>query len=326
MPLNRDAIRYPAKRVLLQRTRLAYVHLRNLLTDAKRDRAARVSGYVAVWMPEELLVIYLEEGEVVNATSSSDGVSFHAVAISEAIGRVPASAEYGSVCFHEATNEQLDLMFAGQTGAPIPWPRELTPTDADALLAYLYATMHDGAIEVVADGCVNYVAIEGGKPARGYFVDPRPGDVVGHLRAVIDEQAHAAAPVVRLWGAPDALPAQASPALIQAYRELLGALAARLRLEGKASADDVTEGARRSLVAHHPMLDRFSPAHPTLRDPVTDADALTKAIAAWIADILWAAAPEKVSPEDILRDLTASRRHMFQSAGLYDALPWKLSW
>jgi hypothetical protein len=305
---------------------LAYVHLRNLLTDAKRDRAARVSGYVAAWMPEELLVIYLEEGEVVNATSSTDGVHFVPVAISDAIGRVPASAEYGSVCFHEATNEQLDLMFASQTGSPLAWPRELTPTDAEALLAFLYATMHDGAIEVIADGCVNYVAVAGGKPARGYFVDPRPGDVVGHLRTVLDARVLAKAPAVRLWGTPDALPAQASPALIQAYRELLGALAARLRGAGKASANEVIEGARRSLVARHPMLDRFSPAHPTIKDPVTDSDALTKAIAAWIADILWAAAPDGVAPEDLLRELTASRRHMFQSAGFYGALPWKVDW
>ena len=326
MPLNRDAIRYPAKRVLLQRTRLAYVHLRNLLTDAKRDRAARVSGYVAVWMPEELLVLYLEEGEVVNATSSGDGVRFAPVAISDAIGRVPASAEYGSVCFHEATNEQLDLMFASQTGVPLPWPRELTPTDTDALLAFLYGTMHDGAIEIIADGSVNYVAVAGGKPARGYFVDPRPGDVVGHLRTVLDKRVLATSPDVRLWGSSDALPAQASPALIQAYRELLGALSARLRESGKASAGDITEGARRTLVGKHPMLDRFSPAHPTLKDPVTDAAALTKAIAAWVADILWAATPDGVTPEDLLRDLTASRRHMFQSAGFYDALPWKVLW
>ncbi len=94
MPLNRDAIRYPAKRVLLQRTRLAYVHLRNRLTDAKRDRAARVSGYVAVRMPEELLGIYLEDG---------------------------------SICFHEATHEPLDLMFAGQTGAPDALPAQASP-------------------------------------------------------------------------------------------------------------------------------------------------------------------------------------------------------
>ena len=48
MPLPISTWRYPHKRVLLQRTRLAYVHLRNLLTDAKRDRAARVWGYVAI--------------------------------------------------------------------------------------------------------------------------------------------------------------------------------------------------------------------------------------------------------------------------------------
>lgn len=322
----RDAIRYPAKRVLLQRTRLAYVHLRNLLTDAKRDRSARVSGYVAVWMPEELLVLYLEEGEVVNATSSDDGVSFLPIAISDAIGRVPASAEYGSICFHEAADEQLDLMFASQTGTPMPWPRELSASDTDSLLAYLDATLLDGAVEVVADGRVNYVAVSGGRPVRGYFADPRPGEPTQLLRGLLDGQALAEPAVVRLWAQPDALPAQASPALIQSYRELIGALTARLLAGGKDSAADITEGARRSLVVRHPMLDRFSPSLPTLKDPVTDAQALTKAIAAWVADVLWAASPDGVTPEDILRDLTASRRYFFQSAGLYDALPWKVEW
>mgnify|MGYP003484574517 FL=1 len=92
MPHLRDALRYPYKRVLLQRTRLAYVHLQNLLTDAKRDRSARVYGYVAVWLPEELITLYLEEGEVVNATTTVDGVAFEPIAISDAVHRVPNSA------------------------------------------------------------------------------------------------------------------------------------------------------------------------------------------------------------------------------------------
>ena len=326
MPPLRDAIRYPAKRVLLQRTRLAYVHLRNLLTDAKRDRSARVSGYVAVWMPEELLVLFMEEGELVNATSSADGRSFHAVAISDAIGRVPTAAEYGSICFHEATNEQLDLMYATQTGAPLALPRELAAGDASALLAYLDATMHDGALEVVADGAVNYVAIDGGRPARGYFVDPRPGDVALHLRTLLEGRVLAAPPVLRLWPVPGTLPQQASPALIQAYRELIGALTARLREAGKASAAEITEGARRALVLKHPTLERFSPNVPTTKDPVTDAQTLTKAIASWTSDILWASCPDDATPEQVLHDLTASRRHVFQAAGLFDALPWKVKW
>ena len=54
MPVTPAALRFPSTRVLLPRTRLAYIHLRNLLNDAKRDRAARISGYVAVSLPDEL--------------------------------------------------------------------------------------------------------------------------------------------------------------------------------------------------------------------------------------------------------------------------------
>src|SRR5690606_32508741 len=201
----------------------------------------------------------LEEGEVVNATSSTDGQRFVQVAISEAIGRVPTAAEYGSICFHEAADEQLDLMFATQLGTPVALPRELAPDDVTGLLAYLDGTMHDGALEVIADGAVNYVAIDGGRPVRGHFVDPRHGDVALHLRTLLDGRVLAAPPIVRLWETPPALPHQASPALIQSYRELIGALTARLREAGKTSAAEVTEGARRALVLKHPTLERFSP-------------------------------------------------------------------
>lgn len=326
MPPLRDALRYPAKRVLLQRTRLAYVHLRNLLTDAKRDRAARVYGYVAVWLPEELITLFLEDGEVVNATTSADGLAFHPIAISDAIARVPASAEYGSICFHEATDEQLDAMFATQTGQPLPLPRELQTHDAEALLAYLYATMHDGVLEVVTDGPVHYVISSSGTPVRGYFSDTRPGEVAAHLRALLEPHAFAGTPRVRLWPRPAALPAQASPALILAYRELMATISGRLRDAGSASAAEVMEGARRTLVARHPLLERFSPLQPTVKDPVTDTPALTAAMGAWISDLLWAAAPEQLAPETLLQETTGARRHMFQAAGLYDVLPWKVKW
>src|SRR4051812_1704765 len=84
MPANVAGLRYPHARILLPRTRLAYVHLRNLLTDAKRDRAARVSGYVAIWLPEEFVVLYLQRGELVNACVH-DGRGFHTIPISAAV-------------------------------------------------------------------------------------------------------------------------------------------------------------------------------------------------------------------------------------------------
>lgn len=326
MGIPRDALRYPAKRVLLHRTRLAYVHLRNLLTDAKRDRSARVYGYVAVWLPEELITLFLEEGEVVNATSTADGEKFTPIAISEAVGRVPTAAEYGSICFHEATDEQLDTMWATQVGTPLPWPRELKLEDGDALLAFLYATMHDGAIELRVDGAVHFVMVASGSPVRGFFSDARPGDVKAHVKALVDPHAAAAKPLVRLWPRAEALPAQASPALIQAYRDLMASLVARFEKEGTANASELVEAARRQSVAKFTLLERFSPSMPTVRDPVTDTAMLTGAVAAWLADSLRVLSTGGLAPEAALKELTMQRRHMFQAAGLFDALPWKPQW
>ena len=326
MPITREALRYPAKRVLLARTRLAYVHLRNLLTDAMRDRTARVCGYVVVWLPDELITLFLEEGEVVNATTSSDGERFQEIAISDAIGRVPSSAEYGSICFHEALAEQLDTMFVTQTGMPLPWPHEIKLDDGDALLAFLYATMHDGVIELVDDSVVHYVAVSSGSPIRGYFADTQSGDVVAHLKMLLAPRGAAPPPVVRLWPRAEALPAQASPALIQAYRDLIVGLTTHLGASGAVNAAEIVEDARRPLVATHPLLERFAPTMPTVRDPVSDTLTLSNAIADWLGAVLRERAASGFAPEQVLREIVAARRHLFQAAGLFDALPWKLQW
>ena len=120
--------------------------------------------------------------------------------------------------------------------------------------------------------------------------------------------------------------AAAEPGEIERAARATGEAPARLREAGKASSGEIIEGARRALVARHPSLERFSPNVPTMKDPVSDAQTLTKAIAAWTADILWAACPDGTTPETLLHDLTASRRHVFQAAGLFDALPWKVKW
>lgn len=88
MPATVAGLRYPFTRVLLPRTRLAYVHLKNLLSDAKRDRGARVSGYVAIWLPEEFIVLYLQRGELVNACQF-DGQTFQPVAIGPVVDKLP---------------------------------------------------------------------------------------------------------------------------------------------------------------------------------------------------------------------------------------------
>jgi hypothetical protein len=59
---------------------------------------------------------------------------------------------------------------------------------------------------------------------------------------------------------------------------------------------------------------------------VADSVELTAAIAAWVQEFMWTAADhDRSSPEEMLRDAVWERRHIFQSAGLFDRIPWKVA-
>ena len=194
MPATVSGLHYPSLRELLPRTRLAYVHLRNLLSDAKRDRAARVSGYVAIWLPEEFLVLYLQRGELVNACLF-DGQSFQAIAIGAAVDKVPAEPEYGEITFCEAEDEQLSCMFASQLTPPEPWRNARGRQSSSAAGAGASAAGAAGASWTGAAGRDDFVPdcfLAGaataavGDAARGGTDALAPGDAAGARGAAGD--------------------------------------------------------------------------------------------------------------------------------------------
>ncbi len=317
-------LRFPGSRVLLARTRLAYIHLHNLLTDAKRERAGRVSGYVAIYLPDELVVLYLLGGEVVNATVR-DARGWRAVSIAEALAAIPAEAEYGEISFHEADEEQLDCMFATQSLEPEAWPQSVAATDPSALFPYLMSTTFDGVVEIVANDYDNYLVFSNGTVARAFLATPHLGTVIERVSKLFAKEGRIGALRVARWNVPAPLAIQAPPALVQAYRDLTTALVERLVSHGRSSAPAIAEHARVSLVPSHLVLDAFSFNGKPVVDPMADTDELTAGVAAWIREVMWAAADhDSVSPDSLLRELTWERRHMFQSAGLYDQMPWKV--
>ena len=325
MPANVAGLRYPCTRVLLPRTRLAYVHLRNLLSDAKRDRSARVSGYVAIWLPEEFIVLYLLGGELVNACSH-DGREFKPVAIAAAVEKVPAEPEYGEICFHEAEPEQLSCMYDAQTKPPMAWPTELRVTDPAALFPYLMSTTFDGAVEIVAEGEVNYLMFRNGTVQTAFLANRQGGTLVERVGALFDRERRALHVAVRRWPEPAPLPVQAAPGLVQAYRDLATSLVLRLVADGRDSAPAIAEHARQTLAPSHPALEGFSFNGRAPRAVVVDAESVTAGIAALVNELLWTASnQEGHGPEQMLRELTYERRHLFQSAGFFDRLSWKLA-
>lgn len=325
MPAIVAGLRFPHSRVLLPRTRLAYIHLRNLLTDAKRDRSARLSGYVAVWLPEEFVVLYLQRGEVVNATVM-DKAGWRAVPVAAALEHIPAEPEYGEICFNEAEDHQLAAMFLAQTVPADPWPAELKVTDPSALFPFLMSTMFDGFVEVVSEGAVNYLIFHAGAVEKAYLAGQATGSVVERVAKLFAPAAPMEPGKVRRWPQVIPLPVQAPQALVQAYRELSVALVNRLVNDGRAAAPAIAEQARQNLIKAHPELDSFSvgKAKPS-RDPIADTEKITAAVAKWLAEVIWAAADhESNPPATLLKELTWERRHMFQSAGFYDRMPWKV--
>lgn len=324
MPGTVAGVRFPYARVLLPRTRLAYVHLRNLLNDAKRDRAARVNGYVAIWLPDQLLVLYLQQGEAVNATVF-DGRGWRPLAIAAALAHVPTEPEYGDVCFHEADDDQLAAMYAAQTTAPDGWPGELRVQDPKVLFSYLMATTFDGFVEIGAEGMMNYLLFRDGTVEHAYLAAPRGTTLVERVTALFARETRAAL-VVRRWPRPTALPVQAPPALVQAYRDLAAALVTRVTEEGRTAAPALAEAARTALLPRHPVLEGLAFTDRPAPDPVSDAAELTAAMASWIQEFMWAAADlERTSPEAVLRDVMWERRHFYQKAGLLERIPWKVA-
>lgn len=325
MPATVAGLRYPCTRVLLPRTRLAYVHLRNLLSDAKRDRSARVSGYVAIWLPEEFVVLYLQRGELVNACVHN-GKEFCPIATSAALEKVPSEPEYGEICFQEADDEQLSCMFASQTQAPLQWPTEMRPTDPSVLFPHLMSTTFDGMVEIAAEGEVNYLMLRHGSVYAAYLSGSPRGTLVERVGRLFDRDRRALHLTVRHWPLPAPLPVQAAAGLVAAYRDLATSLVLRLVADGRESAPAIAEHARVTLSTAHPPLEGFSFNGRTPRAVVADAPALTEAIAALINELLWTASDQEGhGPEQMLKELTHERRHLFQSAGLFERLSWKLA-
>ncbi len=323
MPQALAGLRFPHERVLLPRTKLAYVHLRNLLTDAKRERAARVYGYVAVWLPEELVLLYLQEGELVNATTL-DPSGAMVIPIADALDKVPPEPEYGDICFHEADDEQLACMHFAHVVGEEPWPDELNPFDPHSLFPYLLATTFDGTVEVTLDGNVNYLIVRDGIVERAFLSSVHFGELDEKIEALFRPDGRTARMGVRRFPVPPPVPSQAPPALIHAYRELVNDLVRELLEQGKESAPMIAELARQSLATTHMSLHSFTTMDRLVHDPVSGVDDLTEAVAAWITEVLWASADMDGGPEALLRKLTHDRRHMFQSAGLFERLPWQM--
>jgi hypothetical protein len=326
MPAHAALLRYPHGRVLLARTKLAYVHLRNLLSDAKRDRTARVAGYVGIWLPDEFVLLFLREGEPVNALSLTPRGT-ERISIAAATARVPAEPEFGEICFHEAAADQLVCMYHTLHVEPDPWPDGVAATDPRELFPHLREVNFSGVIEVIARDTTNYLVFREGLIEQMYLTDDLGDGRTEQLSRLFGPPSPRPRVRVRGWRAPITMPSQAAPGLIGAYRELIDRLYGELALSGVPVPSAIGERVRAALVDRHPSLRAFAVGAGKQDDPAEEQDEVTAAVGAWTTETLREALDgDEAAAARVIKTAARDRRHMLHAAGYLSALPWELEW
>src|SRR2546430_6363368 len=108
-PVRLADLQFPQVNRLIHRTRLAFIHLDNLLAYAKRDRDGRIDGYLAAHLPDECLLLLFRKGEAVNAASLHTAGP-QVITTTEGLKRIRAEGERGDLTYCAAAVEQLARM------------------------------------------------------------------------------------------------------------------------------------------------------------------------------------------------------------------------
>jgi hypothetical protein len=327
-PVRLADLTFPQVNRLIHRTRLAFIHLDNLLAFGKRDRDGRVDGYITAYLPDECLLLFFRKGEAVNAATLHTA-GREVITITEALKRMRAEVERGELVYAAAPMEQLAWMYQS-CAAPIE-TRSVDAAQPGAFFATFARDKSSGILELMSNGRVSYVRFDGGRFHSGYFCDkPDVTAIPKFLESQFQPGADGQAPVLTaaLYPYVADLPQQAPNALINTYRELYWRIVDEVEKEfpgeAKRRAQKVSAGIRS---AHKAIAILSAPRGVETPDAVVQPEELSSALTDWSLQLLEGL--EVLMPgtaPKILREATREHRYVLQSAGYYGRLPWQVSW
>jgi hypothetical protein len=319
---------FPSDRVQIHRTRLAFIHLDNLLHFAKIDRDGRLDGYISAYLPDQVVLLLLRRGEVVNAVSYQEG-GRQVIPIAQGLRDIREELERGELAYGNAPVEQLSWMFASCTGAAKR--RFVDERDPTKLFPALHHELFSGVLELISSGRVTYLRFEDGKFMNGYYCGKTEQVTVPqYVESLFLAAADGSRPPIAAFafGATNELPEQASPAMIETYRDLFWRIAEASEKEMPGEAIKRAYKIRDALAAGHRALPVIGTPRDREAGPlVTTADELTLSLADWCKGLLEEL--EVVSPgiaPTVLGNATREQRFMLQKAGFFTRLPWTVRW
>ena len=319
---------FPHQNLHIHRTRLPFIHFDNVLHYAKVDRDGKVDGFLGVYLPDELTVLFLRSGVLVNAVAFRES-GRQVLPIAPALQHIKKETERGELVYGAADPQQLAWMF--QSCSQPAAPRFVDQTQPAALLQALQHEVFSGVVELISNGRVNYLQFENGDFQAGFFSHKRDDQSVeeyvhGLFRPGEDQTPAEVAAAV--FTDLTELPEQASPEMVQAYRELFWGLANAAEQEANGSGLAQAIKYRDLLSTMHSSLPAIGrPLDDEAVDVLTTPEELTSALAEWAMQFLDQV--EIVAPgaaPDVLKRATKEHRFKLQRTGFYDRLPWTVNW
>ena len=321
---------FPHDTAFLPRTRLSYVNLPGILSDGKRDRSARVSGYVCIQLGERCLLVFLRGGEPFHAARIHADTR-GAAALSEVLRMVGTESERGEggqIGYFGACEAQLQAMLATLVQEPLPWEEPVDVTRPEQLFPILRDRRFGGVLELFDGSRHHYLCFEDGSFRTGWFTDRDPATPVGDfVRAIF--ASGGASLRASLYPALEELPVLAGPGFVDLYRRIVGGVLAQLvHATGRETALDLLRRGQADAARAHPPVAAFrlTDEGRVAGDPVASPAELTDAVAAWLTETLAAASDQYgVDPAGTIERTARDSRFVLAENGFFQRLPWALA-
>ncbi|MGH7483359.1 MAG: hypothetical protein ACRELV_14495, partial [Longimicrobiales bacterium] len=325
---DRRVIRlFPHKSAYLQRTRLRYVSLPNIMNDGKVTREGRVTGLVVLFFGEEQGWIFQVAGEAATAARLRPELR-QIVPLGWVLKRAEQESERADVAYFGVSSAQLGAMYSTLAGEPTLPPSE-AKAGPKALLAELQGKGFDGVVELRDGVAVHYLVLERGKLRDAFLAGRGEGEPLGAALERVFRPAAAGPLVATGYRRIEGIPAQAPRALGELYRQVIA---------GAVSEVGKTMGAAPAKACFADALERIKRDRAALRalglgadgrvlgDATATAEELTDGMAAWLFEGLSAASHvSDVDPLDVYPRVIGSHRHALQAQGFLKRLPWPAS-
>ncbi len=321
-------LRLPAARVLLARTRAAYVHLDNLIAFSKRDRDGKVDAYLACYLPDEVALLYFHRGDMVNAAVLT-GVGRFTAAIPEALRHIRSEPERAEIAFHAAEAPLLAAMYATCQQTPVELP--LNTSSPESIFKTVLEKKVTGVLELISNARVNYLCLKDGRFSGGYFADQKPGEPPTQTVARLFTSTHPEPlpkVTVKVFPGLPQLPIQAPPAMVGMFRHFVWDLVELAEREAPNDATKRAEKARARLSSEYDVLRHVGgPRGATLADPIVEPELLAASIALWTKEFLGEleVAHPKVAPK-LIKDAAREHRYALAAVKFFERLPWRIEW